>query len=178
MAFYKWVKDTSRQFINGWTHDKQYMEARILEWAAFPFSRESSQPRDRTQVSCIAGEFYTNWATREAQEYWNGYLIPSPVGLPNPGIKPRSPALQVDSLPTELSGKPSQYMQRCSDLLLIRHIQIIIVVRAIYTPVYLSIYIHIHIPVCVCVHIYSFYIYVPRIGRLANWVTPIKDLGR
>ena len=131
------MKDTSRQFINGGTHDKQYMEARILEWAAFPFSRESSQPRDRTQVSCIAGEFYTNWATREAQEYWNGYLIPSPVDLPNPGIKPRSPALQVDSLPTELSGKPSQYMQRCSDLLLIRHIQIIIVVRAIYTPVYL-----------------------------------------
>ena len=49
-------------------------------------------------------------------------------------------------------------MQRCSDLLLIRHIQIIIVVRAIYTPVYLSIYIHIHIPVCVCTYIFFLYI--------------------
>ena len=32
----------------------------------------SSQPRDRTQVSYIAGGFFTSWATREAQEYWSG----------------------------------------------------------------------------------------------------------
>ena len=37
---------------------------------------------------------------------WVAYPFPSPVDLPNPGIKPGSPALQVDSLPTELSGKP------------------------------------------------------------------------
>ena len=43
------------------------LQARILEWVAFPFSRVSSQPRDRTQVSCIAGRFFTSWATREAQ---------------------------------------------------------------------------------------------------------------
>ena len=42
------------------------LQARILEWVAFPFSRGSAQPRDRTQVSHIAGEFFTNWATREA----------------------------------------------------------------------------------------------------------------
>ena len=41
-------------------------QARILEWVAFPFSKESSQPRDWTQVSCIAGEFFTSWATRES----------------------------------------------------------------------------------------------------------------
>ena len=35
---------------------------RILEWVAYPFSRESSQPRNGTGVSCIAGEFFTNWA--------------------------------------------------------------------------------------------------------------------
>ena len=35
------------------------LQARILEWAAFPFSRGSSQPRDRTQVSHIAGRFFT-----------------------------------------------------------------------------------------------------------------------
>ena len=42
------------------------LQARILEWVAFPFSRGSSQPRDRTQVSHIAGRFFTNWAMREA----------------------------------------------------------------------------------------------------------------
>ena len=36
------------------------LQARILEWVAFPFSRGSSQPRDRTQVSCIAGKFFTS----------------------------------------------------------------------------------------------------------------------
>ena len=38
----------------------------ILEWVAFPFSWGSSQPRDQTQVSCIAGRLFTSWATREA----------------------------------------------------------------------------------------------------------------
>ena len=37
-----------------------------LEWVAFPLSRGSSQLRDLTQVSCIAGSFFTSWATREA----------------------------------------------------------------------------------------------------------------
>ena len=40
------------------------------------------------------------------QWYWNGLPFPSPGDLPNPGIEPRSPALQADSLPTELQGKP------------------------------------------------------------------------
>ena len=39
--------------------------ARILEWVAIAFSRGSSQHRDRTQVSHIAGGFFTVWATRE-----------------------------------------------------------------------------------------------------------------
>ena len=39
-------------------------------------------------------------------EYWSEYPIPSPGDLPNPGIVPGSPALQVDSLPAELPGKP------------------------------------------------------------------------
>ena len=34
-------------------------QARILEWVAIPFSRESSQPRDQTQVFCFAGKFFT-----------------------------------------------------------------------------------------------------------------------
>ena len=36
------------------------LQARILEWVAFPFSRGSSQPRDQTRVSCIADGFFTS----------------------------------------------------------------------------------------------------------------------
>ena len=43
------------------------LQARLLEWVLFPFSRESSQPRNWTTVSCTAGGFFTNWAIREAQ---------------------------------------------------------------------------------------------------------------
>ena len=49
------------------------LQARILEWVAFLFSRGSSQPRDRTQVSRIAGGFFTSWATREV--HFNLYNI-------------------------------------------------------------------------------------------------------
>ena len=42
------------------------LQARILEWVAFPFSRGSSQLRDRTQASRTAGGFCISWATREA----------------------------------------------------------------------------------------------------------------
>ena len=83
------------------------LQARILEWVAFPFSKGSSQPSDRTQVFHTAGRFFASWAPREAQEHWSGYLIPSPGDLPDPGIKPGSPALQTDSLLTELWGKPN-----------------------------------------------------------------------
>ena len=44
-------------------------QARILEWAAFPSSRGSCQPKNWTRVSCIAGGFITNWAIREAHTY-------------------------------------------------------------------------------------------------------------
>ena len=54
------------------------LQARILEWVTFPFSRGSSQPKDWTQVSRIAGRFFTNWVIREAhKESWvpkNGYF--------------------------------------------------------------------------------------------------------
>ena len=68
----------------------EILQARILEWVAISFSRESSQPRDRTQVSRIAGRHFNLWATREAHNtakailsssivmktnYWTGDLI-------------------------------------------------------------------------------------------------------
>ena len=40
------------------------------------------------------------------EEYWSGLPCPLPRNLPNPGIEPESPALQADSLPAELPGKP------------------------------------------------------------------------
>ena len=46
------------------------LQARILEWIAFPFSRGSSQPRDRTQVSHTAG--FTSWATRDEGKHNTG----------------------------------------------------------------------------------------------------------
>ena len=52
------------------------LQARILEWVAFPFSRASSQLRNQTQVSRIAGGFFAIWVTRETQEDWSGSLLP------------------------------------------------------------------------------------------------------
>ena len=50
-------------------------------------------------------------------EYWNGEPFPSPGDLPNPGIKPRSPALQADSLPAEPQGKPKNTREGSLSLL-------------------------------------------------------------
>ena len=46
------------------------LQARLWKWVAFPISKGLSQPKDRTQVSRIAGGFFIGLATREAQEYW------------------------------------------------------------------------------------------------------------
>ena len=50
-------------------------QARVLEWIAISFSRGSSRPRNRTQVSSIAGRRFTIWATREAQRVLNNDYI-------------------------------------------------------------------------------------------------------
>ena len=61
-------------FANLWTVAHQapltmgIAQARTLHWVAMPSSRGSSQSRDQTQVSRIAGRFFTSWATREAQQ--------------------------------------------------------------------------------------------------------------
>ena len=48
-----------------WTiQSTEFSRPRKLEWIAFPFFRGSTQPRDPTQVSRMAGEFFTSWATR------------------------------------------------------------------------------------------------------------------
>ena len=47
------------------------------------------------------------------EEYWSGLPFPSPGDIPEPGIQPRSPALQADSLPSEPPGKPMSPRQSC-----------------------------------------------------------------
>ena len=51
------------------------LQARILEWVAIPFSRGSSWPRNRIWVSCVAGRFFTVWATREAKGHLNYFSV-------------------------------------------------------------------------------------------------------
>ena len=72
----KWSESHSVLSDSLWPHELYtvhgILQARMVKWVAFPFFRESSQPRDQTQVSHIAGRFFTSWATREAQEYWSG----------------------------------------------------------------------------------------------------------
>ena len=59
-------------FSTPWTAARQtplsmkLLQARILQWVDMPSSRGSSQPRDQTQVSRVAGGFFTIWATGEA----------------------------------------------------------------------------------------------------------------
>ena len=61
-----------------WTGHR-ILQARILEWVAFPFSMGSSWPRNQTRVSCTAGRFFTNWAIREAQSisssHWAFFMV-------------------------------------------------------------------------------------------------------
>ena len=68
---WRWVKSLScvQLFATTWTVAYQvppYMGF-SLEWVAISFSRGSSQPRDRTRVSCIAGRCFTVWATRDVK---------------------------------------------------------------------------------------------------------------
>ena len=46
------------------------------------------------------------YSPRSSAEYWSGYPFPFPGDLPNPGIEPKSPTLQADSLPAEQQGMP------------------------------------------------------------------------
>ena len=93
----------------------------------------SSMTRNRTHTPCIGRQSLNHWKVKvkslsrsqlfttpwtaayqappsmefSRQEYWSGLPFPSPGDLPNPGIKPGSPALQADALPSEPPGKPT-----------------------------------------------------------------------
>ena len=84
------------------------LQARILKWAAFPFSRGSCQPRDQTKVSHILGRLFTIWAKRETHfTYGSVYmsmllspfisLSPSPTVSTSPFIFVSIASLQMGS---------------------------------------------------------------------------------
>ena len=102
VAKWKWNLLSHVQLCNAMDYTVHgILQVRILEWVAFPFSRGSSQPRDQTQVSHIAGGFFTSWATGKPMTTGVGaYLFSRGSSWPRNQTK-GSPALQVDSLPTE-----------------------------------------------------------------------------
>ena len=69
------------------------LQTRILEWVAFAFSfsRGSSQPRDWTQVSCLAGGFFTSWATGKPKNTGLGSLSLLQQIFPMQGSNPGLP---------------------------------------------------------------------------------------
>ena len=71
----RWVHQSTALSFNSWVCGdiftikvKKKIHPQILEWVAVPFSMGSSQPMEWTQVSLIAGRFFTIWATREAPQ--------------------------------------------------------------------------------------------------------------
>ena len=97
----------------------------MIHWSQLPFPSPGNLPNPRIKsmfpvARAWEGRFFSSWAIREAQEYWSGKPISSLANLPDLGIEPGSPALQADSLPTELSGKPiataAQSLQLCPTL--------------------------------------------------------------
>ena len=87
------------------------------------------------------------------QEYWRGLPFPSPGNLSNPGMEAMSPALQENSLPTELSGKPT-YTQTHTDTHTYTHLYV-----HIHTHIYIRMYIHIPL-----------YIHIHWASLVAQWV--------
>ena len=111
------------------------LQARTLEWGAIAFSGTCAlearncnywnpwvlgpvlcNMRKQKLLSCV-WLFLTPWTVASQvplsmefsrPDYWSGWQFPSPGDLPSPGIKLVSPALQVNSLPAELSGKPNK----------------------------------------------------------------------
>ena len=84
------------------------LQARILEWVTFPFSRGFSQPKDRTQVSDIAGRFFTRWATREPH---NWYSVQFSHSVVSDSLWPHEPQ---NSRPPCPSSTPRVYQNSCS----------------------------------------------------------------
>ena len=91
-----------------------------MEWTSLLFTDYSGKAFNASFCACFVTQSHLTlqlhglYPTRHPcpwgfsrKEYWSELPFPSPGDLPNPGTEPRSPALQVDSLPAEPSGKPT-----------------------------------------------------------------------
>ena len=85
------------------------LQARTLEWVGFPFFRESTTQGSNPGLPHCRQILY-QLSHKGSPQILEWVAIPSPGDLPDSGIEPRSPALQADSLPTELSGKPKRIL--------------------------------------------------------------------
>ena len=90
------------------------LQTGILEWVPIPFSTGSSQPRNRSHVSHIAGTFFTIWATREAQTSHKFTYVPSlwkvsPTPTPIPPLQVISEHWAEHPVLTEASFQLSIY---------------------------------------------------------------------
>ena len=87
------------------THLEKWCELKAFQFLIHHVALYSEQLKSLSHVR----PFATPWTIQSMEfsrpEYWSGQPFPSPGDLPNPGIEPRSPALQADSLPAELQGK-------------------------------------------------------------------------
>ena len=95
-----------------WRHGHtvhRILQGRILEWVVVPFSRGSSQPRDQPRSLALRADSLQAEPQGKPKNAGVGSVsLTSPVDLPDLGIESGSPALQKDSLPTELPGKPQK----------------------------------------------------------------------
>ena len=87
------------------------LQARTLEWVAIPFFRGSSRPRDRAQVSCTAGGFFTTEPPGKPCFYSVLFLWPQGMWdlSSQPGIEPTPPALEGEVLAIGLPGKSLEF---------------------------------------------------------------------
>ena len=156
-------------------------QARILEWVAIPYSRRSSQPRHQTQASnpdllhCRRIHYQLNFKGSPRILEWVAY--PFSRGSSRPGIKPGSPALQADSLPTELSGIDLNALSKQVIWVLEKYILIqSFITRG--TPTFILI---VCVYVCVCVCVFSrVWLFVTPLGLeltrlLCPWNFPGKN---
>ena len=89
------------------------------------------------------------------QEYWSGLPFPSTGDLPDPGIEPRSPALQADALPSEHQGSPiSTIVSLCVHLCVCLCVYVC-VYTCIYTYIYIHIYIYMYIHTYIYIHTHT-----------------------
>ena len=95
--------------VHVWGQEKEGNSALPTQFCCKPKTACHAVPSHRVQL------FATLWTAAcqaplsmgfSKQECWSGLPFPSPGDLPNPGIEPKSPALQADALPSEPPGKP------------------------------------------------------------------------